>query len=373
MEQRIPPMYLSGETFAGYAGPIRRVAKVPVIASGTIHDPAEANRLIADGEADFVSLARPLFADPALPNKLLQNRPGDVLPCIRCNTCLAREQAGGRGHCAVNPKTGREFEPVTPARSVKRIAIIGAGPAGIQCALSASERGHQVVLWEREDKIGGQVRLASMLPFKPTLPRLLEYYESALRYAGVVVRCGESPRVEEIDADVIVHAAGPAWDTFHALTREATVPVLGAGDALLHLDEVRGRALIIGAGLAGAELAWAFSLRGHQVFLIERDSDFDEDVNLIAKIVLARELEQCGVHVHFSTELVAARGDMATVVDDNVSRELHVDAIISTVWLPAPLQTLRQPPLPTLVVGESRGTRGLLEATYSAYRAASAI
>jgi 2,4-dienoyl-CoA reductase-like NADH-dependent reductase (Old Yellow Enzyme family) len=106
MEKRIPPMYLAGETFAVYAGPIRRAAKVPTIASGTIHDPAEANRLIADDEADFVSLARPLFADPALPNKLLQNRPGDVLPCIRCNTCLAREQAGGRGYCAVNPKTG---------------------------------------------------------------------------------------------------------------------------------------------------------------------------------------------------------------------------------------------------------------------------
>src|SRR5262249_34032663 len=109
MEKRIPPMYLGAETFAGDANPIRRAATVRFIASGTIHDPAEADRLIADGEADFVSLARPLFADPALPNKLLQNRPREVLPCIRCNTCLAREQGGGRGYCAVNPKTGREF------------------------------------------------------------------------------------------------------------------------------------------------------------------------------------------------------------------------------------------------------------------------
>ena len=373
MEKRIPPMYLASETFAGYAGPIRRAAKVPVIASGTIHDPAEANRLIADGEADFVSLARPLFADPALPNKLLQNRPREVLPCIRCNTCLAREQAGGRGYCAVNPKTGREFEPVTPARSVKRIAVIGAGPAGIQSALSASERGHQVVLWEREDKIGGQVRLASALPFKPTLPRLLEYYETALQRAGVVVRCGESPPAEEIDADVIVHAAGPTWDTLHALTQEARVPVISAGNALLNLDEVRGRILIVGAGLAGAELAWALSLRGHRVFLIERDSDFDEDVNLIAKLVLSRELDKCGAHVHFSTQIVSACGDTATILEDNISRELHVDAIISTVRRPAPLQALGRSGVPRLVVGESRGTRGLLDATYSAYRTASAI
>ena len=118
MERRIPPMYLTGETFAGYAQAIRQAAKLPVIASGTIHDPTEANRLIADGEADFVSMARPMFADPALANKLLRDRPREVLPCIRCNTCLAREQGGARGYCAVNPKTGREFElQMPPARS----------------------------------------------------------------------------------------------------------------------------------------------------------------------------------------------------------------------------------------------------------------
>jgi hypothetical protein len=109
------------------------------------------------------------------------------------------------------------------------------------------------------------------------------------------------------------------------------------------------------------------------VFLIERDGDFDEDVNLIAKIVLSRELEKCGVHVQFSTQIVGVRGDMATIVDDNLSRELHVDVIISTVQLPVPLQPLRRSRLANLVVGESRGTRGLLDATYSAYRAASAI
>ena len=373
MEKRIPPMYLVGETFAGYAGPIRRAAKVPIIASGTIHDPAQADRLIAVGDADFVSLARPLFADPALPSKLLQNQPGEVLPCIRCNTCLAREQEGGRGYCAVNPGTGREFEPLTPVHSVKRVAVIGAGPAGIQSALSASGRGHQVVLWEREDRIGGQVRLASTLPFKLTLPRLLEYYETALQRAGVVVRCGESPQVEEIDADVIVHAAGPSWDTLDAITREASVPVIGAGDALVHPDKVRGCILIVGAGLAGAELAWALSLRGQQVFLIERDGDFDEDVNLIARIVLSRELDKCGVHVHFNTQIVGMHGDVATVSDKNASRELRVDAIISTVRSAPPLQELHTRRVPRLVVGESRGTRGLLGATYSAYRAALTI
>ena len=171
---------------------------------------------------------------------------------------------------------------------------------------------------------------------------------------------------------MIVHAAGPSWDTLEAITREASVPVVGAGDALVHPDKVRGCILIVGAGLAGAELAWALSLRGQQVFLIERDGDFDEDVNLIARIVLSRELDKCGVHVHFDTQIVGIYGDMATVSDKNASRELRVDAIISTVRSAPSLQELTSR-VPRLVVGESRGTRGLLGATYSAYRAALTI
>ena len=202
---------------------------------------------------------------------------------------------------------------------------------------------------------------------------MANYYETALERAGVVVRCGESARADTIDADVIVHAVGPTWDTLGALTREAEIPVVGAGDALLHLDEIGGRILIVGAGLAGAELAWALSLRGRQVFLMERDSDFDEDVNLIAKLVLSRELEKCGVHVHFSTQFMGARGDMATVLHDEIPRELQVDAMISTIRRPVPLQAGGRPGVLRLVVGESRGTRGLLDATYSGYRAASAV
>ena len=109
------------------------------------------------------------------------------------------------------------------------------------------------------------------------------------------------------------------------------------------------------------------------MFLIERDSDFDEDVNLIARVVLSRELDKCGVHVHFDTQIVGAGGDMATLSDKNGSRELHIDTIISTVRHAAALQGSTRPGVPRLVVGESRGTRGLLDATYSAYRAAAAI
>ena len=365
-------MYLTRETFAGYAQAIRQAAKLPVIASGTIHDPTEANRLIASGEADLVSMARPMFADPALPNKLLQDRPRDVLPCIRCNTCLAREQGGARGYCAVNPKTGREYEPQAPPGRIKTIGIIGAGPAGIQTALSAAERGHRVTLWEKDDRIGGQILLASRLPFKSTLVRLLDYYEAALERANIVVRCGEIARADQIEADVVVLASGPTWDDLDGAARDGTIPRITAAEAINRLDTIEGRVLVVGAGLTGAELAWALSSRAREVILAERDDGYDDDVNLIAKIVLARELAKGGVDLQFNTEVAGVTGRMVRIIQGGVAREREVDLIISTIRRPGPLvdalpvSTSPQP----IVVGEYAGKRGLLEATLSGYRAA---
>jgi pyruvate/2-oxoglutarate dehydrogenase complex dihydrolipoamide dehydrogenase (E3) component len=202
---------------------------------------------------------------------------------------------------------------------------------------------------------------------------LLDYYEGALERAGVVVHCGESARAETIDANVVVLAAGPTWDGLNTLTRDATIPVLGAGDALMRLHDITDRVLVVGAGLAGAELAWALSLRAHEVFLVERDDDFDDDVNLIAKVVLSRELRKCRVHVNFSTQFIGACGDTATVLESNVAREFKIDAIVSTIRRPAPFQASMSPGVQRFVVGESAGTRGLLEATHNGYRVASTL
>ena len=352
MERRIPPMYLPEAPFRQYARPIREAASIPVIASGTIHDFELAERMVRDGEADFVSQARPLFADPELPNKLLGGRRESIRPCIRCNTCLAREQGGLRGYCAVNPRTGREHEARPSPLARRRVAIIGAGPAGIEAALTAAADGHRVALYERAPVIGGQLAVAALLPFKSTLPPLLRYYGEALQRAGVALFLDTEAEPAMIDADSVVLATGVRWrsDFMDPLT------------AIANAERVGRRVAVVGAGTIGAETAWSLAKLGRRVTLIERDEDFDEDVNLVQRLVLPGALAQAGVSVAFNTEFDAA-----------VDADTVVLACGAVPYVPHGTDAWRHRSEDVQLAGECSGVRHLAAATYSGYRAALAL
>jgi 2,4-dienoyl-CoA reductase-like NADH-dependent reductase (Old Yellow Enzyme family) len=346
MEQRIPPMYLPEAPFAQYARPIREAAGVPVIASGTIHDPQLAERLVREGDADFVSMARPMFADPELANKLVSSSTGDIRPCIRCNTCLAREQGGLRGYCAVNPRTGREFEVVLPVARKKDVAVVGAGPAGVEAALTAAARGHSVTLYERAGRIGGQLALAAQMPFKTTLPRLLAYYERALRQAGVKVLCGVAPDPGSLDADAVVLATGSRWSA------------LSCVDALAKPESIGERVTVVGANTIGAETAWWLGGLGKRVTLVERDADFDDDVNLVQRLVLPKALADVGARVLFNSEWNGGAADTVVL------------ACGAQPQLPGALEAWRAGEREVQLAGECAGARALIGATASGYKAA---
>jgi 2,4-dienoyl-CoA reductase (NADPH2) len=144
---------------------VKKRIKVPQIFGGNIHDPRIAEKAIAEGIIDMITLARPLLADPELPNKAREGRFEDIRPCIRCWRCI--DETDTPISCSVNPKLGKEGEyRVQPAKESKKVFVVGSGPGGMQAALVAAERGHQVTLYEKSDKLGGKLHAASVALYK---------------------------------------------------------------------------------------------------------------------------------------------------------------------------------------------------------------
>jgi NADPH-dependent 2,4-dienoyl-CoA reductase/sulfur reductase-like enzyme len=229
--------------------------------------------------------------------------------------------------------------------------VIGAGPAGIEAALTAAARGHAVTLYEQSSRIGGQLAAAAKLPFKSTLPRLLRYYEHALEQAKVQVVCGSSAEPASIEADAVILATGSCWP----VAKNA----VGCMQALLEPEALGERVTVVGANTIGAEVAWWLGLLGKQVRLVERDSDFDDDVNLIQRLVLPKALADAGVVVSFNTEFSPEN-----------SEELAVLACGATPDIPGSLDAWRAGGRQVELAGECAGARALIGATTGGYGAA---
>ncbi|MCG7310464.1 FAD-dependent oxidoreductase [Brachybacterium sp. ACRRE] len=211
-EARVPTIATSvpSGAFVEVSRRLRESVDVPVVASNRLHDPHLAESVIADGSADLVSMARQLLADPQLPAKLASDREREVVSCISCNqACLDKVFSGERASCLVNPRAARETEltllPV-PVPRRRRVAVVGGGPAGLEAAVAAAERGHVVTLFEASSQLGGQFLFASRIPGKEAYAEALRSWQSRLAAEGVDVRLETRPDAETLRGfdDVII-------------------------------------------------------------------------------------------------------------------------------------------------------------------------
>jgi 2,4-dienoyl-CoA reductase (NADPH2) len=231
---------------------IKQAVAIPVIASNRINDPYVADDLLARGYADLVSMARPLLADPAFVRKARTGRPRSINTCIACNqACLDRIFLDQTASCLVNPRAGQELDfDVPPPLRIKRIAVVGAGAAGMNFAFSAAERGHEVTLYEAQDRLGGQLLMARNVPGKTEFDEMLRYFAQRLEEEGVDVRLRCAPTAPDLAAggyDEVVIATGvqPRRPEIPGIDHPKAVDYV---QVLLHGCPVGRRVAIIGAG-----------------------------------------------------------------------------------------------------------------------------
>jgi 2,4-dienoyl-CoA reductase (NADPH2) len=260
-EARVPTIVTSvpRAAFSWVTGKLRPEVSIPVIASNRINMPETAEAILAGGEADLVSMARPFLADPDWVNKAAADRSDEINTCIGCNqACLDHTFQKKIASCLVNPRAAHETVlTLQPTRKSKRIAVVGAGPAGLAAAVSAAERGHSVELFEAADEIGGQFQLARRIPGKEEFAETLRYFTRQLEITGVKVHLSHPVTAAELRDggwDEVVLATG-------VTPRAVDIPGADRPNVHTYADVITGavtvgeRVAVVGAGGIGFDVS----------------------------------------------------------------------------------------------------------------------
>lgn len=282
-------VYLSAE--------IKKHVKKPVACVGALNDPAQMEEIIASGQADLVEIARALLADPFLPKKALEGCAEDITPCLRCYECFGASWKSEMVKCTVNPVMGYELDDKRPKKAperIKKILIAGGGPAGMEAAITASLRGHDVTLAEKSGTLGGNLIPGGSAYFKKDIADFRDVLERRLKKTNtrILLNTEVTPEfVREFNPDALIVAIGSS---------ELRPPIKGIGlpnvfmaiDAELHPEKLGKRVAIMGGGLVGSEGAIAFHHEGKECSIIEMKSVIAEEVNSFYRGGLMAEVEK---------------------------------------------------------------------------------
>jgi 2,4-dienoyl-CoA reductase-like NADH-dependent reductase (Old Yellow Enzyme family)/thioredoxin reductase len=376
------PMSETAGFLVPLAEEVKRVTHVPVIAVGRL-DLELGEAILREGKADLVAIGRRLMTDPELPRKAAEGRLDQVLPCIGCLECINRLafERGSKGTvCAVNPALGREREyRIAPAARGRNVLVVGGGPAGLQAALVAAQRGHRVTLFEQDASLGGQLNVAARPPFKGDIAAWTNYMVGQLERAGVTVHLSTEATTEVIaganaEAVIIATGATPILPDMAGIDRPN---VATAQDVLSGRAQAGHRVVVIGGGMVGCETAHYLAEQGRTVTIVEVLDRMAGDMLFMNRHRLMHELRTKGVNMLPNTTCreIGERTVRVTTAE-GAEDTIQADTVVIAVGYRAAreLHATLEGRVPEIhCIGDASQPRRMLEAIDEGYRTGLAL
>ena len=401
----ISPMYRPIAVHRNLAESIKKAIKIPVIASGSIISPHIAEDILGKGHGDFISLARPLLADPWWAHKARKGKDEDIAPCIRCMECLARGETLGRATtCTVNFSAGFEGEyDIKPADKANQIAVIGSGPGGMEAARVAALKGHDVILYEKSGHLGGRLNALSELFIE--IASLVDYLSTQVKKSGVKVVTGKEANVQMIQQhgfDAVILATGrkPVIPDIRGIDKPSVITV----DNLLKGKDIGQNVVVIGGGLIGCETAYLLALAGKlygiskhrkmlprnvehpltrllidrklpaslrkNIRIIEPSENVAADIDKQTKQVILEGFEKWGIQTNTGLRLDEVIDEGVIAIDRyGEKRRFEADSVILTGFAPdnTLLEEFEKANIPAYPVGDCVEPRKIYDAIHEGF------
>jgi len=387
IDRHLPDRHSPPMTFVDRQACIKaEVGALPIVASGRIETPDQAEAILVSGKADVIGLCRPLIVDPNWPRKARAGRQDDIRYCIACNQCWGWITEGRVIACVCNPRAGRELElpTLTAAPVPRRIVVAGGGPAGLEAARVAAERGHLVTLFEQSDALGGKVRLTEHVPHDEEMRRVIDYLVGQVERLGVTIHLDTEATPDSIAAarpDAVIVATG-AIPVAPEVPGDGSVPIATSAGALL-VGMLPGDHVVImdeDGYYWSAAVMETVAAQGKKVTVVTRFFEVLRELPAVSRISALRALDEQGVA--FRPHMTVDRVDNGAVVlkDFYTAREETIPGACAVIWVGPQAatggfaETLRHAGFHEVhVVGDAFAPRRLANAIEDGHRAGRAV